>query len=322
VAEDDAWDKTFPKSQKVARQKATYSNRYGIKISADLYMPTDMESAKEYPALLVGTPYGGVKEQGAGIYAQTMAERGFVAMAFDESFNGESDGEPRHLSSPDIFVEDFSAGVDFLGTRPFVDRERIGAIGICGSGAFALTAAQVDHRIKAVVTASMYDMSRVIRNGWKDGMSHEQRNRVLDQLGEQRWADFEKGSPLLPPGFPSEPADSVPEGMDPISIEFWEYYAMERGHHPRSHGPFTQTSNMAFMNFPLLNYIETISPRPILFIMGENAHSRYFTEDAYEHAAEPKELLVVSGARHIDLYDRKDMIPFDKLESFFTEHLK
>ena len=321
TAGTQTWDKTFGKSDKVIHEKVTYPNRYGITVAADMYLPKTIDKSKKYAAILVGTPYGGVKEQGAGIYAQTMAERGFVAMAFDESFNGESGGTPRHVSSPDIFVEDFSAGVDFLGTRPFVDRNRIGVIGICGSGGFSITAAQVDHRIKAVATASMYDMSRVIRYGWKDGMSDEQRSKTLDQLGEQRWKDFEDGSPLLPVGFPSEPADSIPEGLDPISSEFWEYYAMERGHHPRSHGPFTQTSNMAFMTFPLLNYIDTVSPRPILFIMGENAHSRYFTEDAYKMAAEPKELVIVPGARHIDLYDRTDMIPFDKLESFFKENL-
>jgi len=321
AADTQKWDKTFPKSDKVIHEKVSYPNRYGITVAADMYLPKSIDKSKKYPALIVGTPYGGVKEQGAGIYAQTMAERGFVAIAFDESFNGESSGKPRHVSSPDIFVEDFSAGVDFLGTRPFVDRNRIGVIGICGSGAFAITAAQVDRRIKAVATASMYDMSRVIRNGWKDGMSHEERNKALDQLGEQRWKDFENGSPLLPQGFPSEPADSIPEGLDPISSEFWEYYAMARGHHPRSHGPFTKTSDMAFMNFPLTNYIKSISPRPILFIMGEKAHSRYFTEDAYKMAAEPKELFIVPGARHIDLYDRTDMIPFDKLESFFKESL-
>ena len=321
AADTQKWDKTFPKSDKVIHEKVSYPNRYGITIAADMYLPKNIDKSKKYPALIVGTPYGGVKEQGAGIYAQTMAEKGFVAIAFDESFNGESGGEPRHVSSPDIFVEDFSAGVDFLGTRPFVDRTKIGVIGICGSGAFAITAAQVDHRIKAVATASMYDMSRVIRNGWKDGMSDQQRNKALDQLGEQRWKDIENGSPWLPPGFPSEPAASVPEGLDPITSEFFEYYAMERGHHPRSHGPFTKTSEMAFMNFPLMNYIDTISPRPILFVMGENAHSRYFTEDAYKMAAEPKELYIVSGARHIDLYDRTAMIPFDKLASFFKENL-
>ncbi|OIQ50140.1 Alpha/beta hydrolase family protein [Pseudodesulfovibrio hydrargyri] len=319
--EDMTWDKTFKLSDKVVHEKVSYPNRYGITLSADMYMPKDMDKSKKYPALVVGTPYGGVKEQGAGIYAQTMAERGFVAIAFDESFNGESGGEPRHISSPEIFSEDFSAGVDFLGTRPFVDRNRIGAIGICGSGGFALKAAQVDQRIKAVATASMYDMSRVIRNGWQDSMTDEERTKVLTELGEQRWKDFENGAPMLPEGFPTEAVNSIPEGLDPIMSEFWEYYAMPRGHHPRSHGPFTATSNMAFTNFPLLNYIDTISPRPILFIMGEKAHSRYFTEDAYKMAKEPKELVIVPGARHIDLYDRTDMIPFDKLEDFFTKSL-
>jgi fermentation-respiration switch protein FrsA (DUF1100 family) len=316
------WDKTFKPSGKVKHEKVAYQNRYGITLSADMYMPKDMDGTRKYPALVVGTPYGGVKEQGAGIYAQTMAERGFVTIAFDESFNGESGGEPRHISSPEIFSEDFSAGVDFLGTRPFVDREKIGAIGICGSGAFSLKAAQVDQRIKAIATASMYDMSRVIRNGWQDSMTPEERTRMLTDLGEQRWKDFENGTPFLPEGFPTEVTDSIPEGLDPIMSEFWEYYAMPRGHHPRSHGPFTATSNMAFTNFPLLNFIGDISPRPILFIMGENAHSRYFTEDAYKAAKEPKELFIVPGARHIDLYDRVDMIPFDKLEDFFTKALK
>jgi fermentation-respiration switch protein FrsA (DUF1100 family) len=322
AAENQAWDKTFPKSGKVDHQKVSFKNRYGITVAADMYLPGDIDRSKKYAAIIVGTPYGGVKEQGAGIYAQTMAERGFAAIAFDESFNGESSGQPRHLSSPDIFVEDFSAAVDFIGTRPFVDQNKIGVIGICGSGAFSITAAQVDHRIKAVATASMYDMSRVIRLGWKDSMSDKQRGKTLAQLGEQRWKDFEKGSPLLPQGFPNEPAASIPDGLDPITSEFFEYYAMERGHHPRSHGPFTMTSNLAFMNFPLMNYIKSISPRPILFIIGEKAHSRYFTEDAYKMAAEPKELYIVPGARHIDLYDRTDMIPFDKLTSFFTQNLK
>ncbi|MEZ4605031.1 MAG: alpha/beta hydrolase [Desulfobacterales bacterium] len=202
AADTQIWDKTFSKSNTVIHEKVTYPNRYGITVAADMYLPKNIDKSKKHPALLVGTPYGGVKEQGAGIYAQTMAERGFVAMAFDESYNGESGGTPRHVSSPDIFVEDFSAGVDFLGTHPFVDRNKIGVIGICGSGAFAITAAQVDHRIKAVATASMYDMSRVIRKGWKDGMTDEQRNKALDQLGEQRWKDYENGSRFYHRDFP------------------------------------------------------------------------------------------------------------------------
>lgn len=315
-------ERTFDLSDDVTVEKVTYKNRYGIEVSAEMYTSKTLDRSKRHPAIIIGTPYGGVKEQGAGIYAMTLARRGFVTLAFDESFNGESGGEPRHVSSPDIFVEDFSAGVDFIGTRPFVDRNRIGVIGICGSGGFAVTAAQVDKRIKAVVTASMYDMSRVNHYGWEDSMSKEEYDKMLDRLGEQRWEDFENGEPQYIPSFPEEVTDSVPAGLDPISSEFWEYYAMERGHNPRARGGFTTTSNMAFINFPLMNYIETISPRPILFIIGENAHSRYFSEDAYRRAAEPKELSIVPGARHIDLYDRTDMIPFDKIESFFREYLK
>ncbi len=317
-----AWDKTFAKNEKVNHKKVTFKNRYGITLAADLYMPINMDKSIKYPALVVGHPYGGVKEQGAGIYAQEMAGRGFITIAYDVSFNGESGGKPHHVSSPDIFVEDFSAAVDFLGTRPFVDRNRIGAIGICGSGAFSLSAAQVDLRIKAVATTSMYDMSRVIRNGWMDTMTGEQRKNMLVKLGEQRWKDFEKGSPEYIPAFPAVPAESVPKGLDPITSEFYEYYGMKRGHHPRARANFTTTSNLAFMNFSLLSHIKTISPRPILFVMGEKAHSRYFTEDAYKMAARPKELYIVPGARHIDLYDRTDMIPFGKLESFFKKHLK
>lgn len=319
AADSLVWDKTFSPSDKVTVEKVSYKNRFGITVAADLYLPKEIDKSQKYAALVIGTPYGGVKEQGAGLYAQTMAERGFVTIAFDESFNGESSGEPRHISSPDIFTEDFSAGVDYLGTRPYVDRNKIGAIGICGSGGFALTATQVDHRIKAVATASMYDMSRVKRNGWKDSMTDEQRNNYLNKLGEQRWKDFENGSPQLSPQFPA----AIPaEGLDPITSEFFEYYVAPRGHHSNSIGAFTVTSDMSFMNFPLLAHLKSISPRPILFIMGENAHSRYFTEDAYKMAAEPKELYVVKGARHIDLYDRQDLIPFDKLESFFRANLK
>ncbi len=313
--------KTFTVSEKVTVEKVSFKNRYGITVAADMYLAKDIDKSQKYPAIIVGTPYGGVKEQGAGIYAQTMAERGFAAIVFDESYNGESGGEPRHVSSPDIFVEDFSAAVDYIGTRPFVDRNKIGVIGICGSGGFAITAAQVDKRIKAVAAVSMYDMSRVMRNGWMDSMTEEQRGQMLDQLGEQRWKDSESGNSELTPAFPSEPVDTVPEGLDPISREFFEYYAMKRGHHPNSIGAFTKTSAMSFMNFPLMNYIKSVSPRPILFIIGEHAHSRYFSEDAYKMAAEPKELYIVPNAGHVDLYDRRDLIPFDKLESFFKENM-
>jgi uncharacterized protein len=313
---------TFKLSDKVTMEPVQYKNRYGIIIAAHLYLPKNIDKSKKYPGILIGTPYGGVKEQGAGIYAQNMAERGFVAMAFDESFNGESGGEPRHTSSPGIFVEDFSAGVDYLGTRSFVDRNKIGVIGICGSGGFALTAAQVDHRIKAIATASMYDISRQMRMGMFDKMTEKQRNDYLDLLAKQRWEDFENGYNKFPLHFPKEVLEKVPEGLDPITSEFFEYYTMKRGHHPNSIGAFTMSSGMDFINFPLMSYLKDISPRPILLIAGDKAHSLYFSEDAYKMAAEPKELYIVKGARHIDLYDQLDMIPFDKLETFFKENLK
>ncbi len=315
-------DRTFVVSDKVTVESVRYKNRFGITIAADLYYIKGMDKSVGHPALVIGTPYGGVKEQGAGIYAMTLAERGFVTLAFDESFNGESSGEPRHVSSPDIFVEDFSAAVDFLGMLPYVDRNRIGAIGICGSGGFAITAAQTDKRIKAVATASMYDMSRVNHYGWEDSMTEKEYDEMLDRLSLQRWEDFGNGEPEYNPSFPLETATEIPDSLDTIGSEFWEYYALERGHHPRARGGFTTTSALSFINFPLMAYIETVSPRPILFIIGENAHSRYFSEDAYERASEPKELYVVPGARHIDLYDRTDMIPFDKLEMFFMQNLK
>lgn len=319
------WDKVFAPSDKANVKRVYYRNRYGLMLAADLYTPADLDENSKYPALVIGAPYGGVKEQSAGLYAQTLAGRGFVAIAFDPSFKGNSEGEPRQVSSPDIFVEDFSAGVDFLGTLPYVNREHIGAIGICGSGGFAVTAAQVDKRIKAVATASMYDISRVTHYGWEDCMTPAQYQEMLDNLSARRWADTDSGVPEYIPSFPAEPTTEIPAGLDPIGAEFWEYYAMKRGHHPHARANHTTTSNMAFANFPLMQYIETISPRPILFIMGEKAHSRYFTEDAYKRAAEPKELVIVPGARHIDLYDggeKGDMIPFDKIESFFKNALQ
>lgn len=308
---------TFELSDNVTRTHVSYKNRFGITLAGDLYMAKDLDTSKQHPALIIGPPYGGVKEQGPGVYANQLAQRGFVVLAFDPSYNGYSEGEPRHTSSPEIFVEDFSAGVDYLGTRPFVDREKIGAIGICGSGGFAISAAQVDTRIKAVATASMYDISIT-----GNTMDSEQLKETLDQIGEQRWKDFESGKPEYIPSFPAEADDSVPEGLDPVSEEFYSYYGLERGHHPNARGGFTTTSQLSFFNFQLLNHIDTISPRPILFIMGENAHSRFFSEDAYAAASEPKELYIVPDAIHIDLYDKVDKIPFDKMESFFNEAFK
>jgi fermentation-respiration switch protein FrsA (DUF1100 family) len=309
---------TFGVLPGVTRESVTYSNRYGVVLAADLYLPAGFDPATRYPAIVVGPPYGGVKEQAAGVHANQLAGRGFVAVAFDPSHNGESGGEPRHISSPDLFVEDFSAGVDYLGTRPFVDRDRIGALGVCGSGGFAIAAAQVDRRIKALATVSMYDISRIVRNGFADSTSDEDRDAMLDGIGRQRWSDFEDGTvKLTERGAPTE----VDENTHPIAREFYEYYSTPRGYHPNSITAFTVTSAPSFMNFALLAHVETVSPRPILFVIGENAHSRYFSEDAYAAAAEPKELYVVPGAGHVDLYDRTDLIPVDKLAAFFAEHL-
>lgn len=307
----------FELSEKVSRRHVRYQNRYGITLAGDLYTAKDLDEGKTHPALVIGPPYGGVKEQGPGVYANELAQRGFVVLAFDPSFMGESGGEPRHVSSPDIFAENFSAGVDFLGTLPYVDRERIGAIGICGSGGFALSAAQTDARIKAVATTAMYDIS-----GFANMMDHDQWNAAIEKLAAQRWADVDNGEPLYIPSFPEEPADEVPEGLTGPAAEFYEFYGLKRGHHPRALGGFTVTSDMAMSNFQSLNHIAMISPRPTLFINGDISHSRMFSETAYAAAAEPKELYLVEGARHIDLYDDVEKIPFDKLEQFFKDSLK
>ncbi|MFJ9714071.1 alpha/beta hydrolase [Streptomyces sp. NPDC101234] len=309
----------FDLDENVSRTPVSYKNRYGITIAADLYRPKDFDESRQYPAVLIGPPYSGVKEQGPGVYAQNLAKRGFVALAFDPSFNGYSGGEPRHASSPDIFVEDFSAAVDYLGTRDFVDRERIGVIGICGSGSFALGAAQADRRIKAVAATSMVDISWAAANLGPTGpLTDEQRAEVLDSLGEQRYTDFLEGQPALGP---RGAAIGFDENTEPIAREFGEFYSTPRGYHPNSITQFTRTSDMAFMNFTMLDRLKWISPRPILLIVGEQAFSRFFSDNVYKEASEPKELHVVPDANHIDLYDRTDRIPFDKLEEFFTKNL-
>ncbi|MGL5721654.1 MAG: alpha/beta hydrolase [Brevinema sp.] len=308
---------TFELSDNVTRTEVSYKNRYGITISADLYMAKNIDTNQLHPAIVVGPPYGGVKEQGPGIYANQLAQRGFVVLAFDPSFVGDSGGDPRYVASPDIFAEDFSAGVDYLGTRSFVDRTKIGAIGICGSGGFAISAAQVDTRIKAVATSAMYDISRLELLSLGTG---QQRKQILDQLGDQRWTDFENGTPEYNSFFPAEPADTIPAGMDEIGAEFFSYYGLKRGHHPHARGGKTTTSRLAWMNFQSLSQITSISPRPILFIAGDIAHSRSFSEIAYAAAAQPKELYIASNnTMHIDLYDDINKIPFAKLESFFNE---
>lgn len=302
----------------VEREHVRYFNRYGIAIAGDLYYSKDIDKSQQYPALIVGAPYGGVKEQGPCVYANELAKRGFVVLTFDQVYMGESGGEPRNISDPSLFAESFSAGVDFLGVKvPFVNRERIGVIGICGSGGFALSATQADTRIKAVATASMYDMTKAARLF----QSPEDIQKNKDKLSRQRWTDFENGQPEYIPYFPPEPLDKVPGELEEPTAEWFRFYALKRGFHPNARGGFTSTSDLSMLNFHINDFIDEISPRPILFIMGDRAHSKLFSEEAYEKAKEPKELYVVEDAEHIDLYDREDRIPFDKLEEFFKDYL-
>jgi fermentation-respiration switch protein FrsA (DUF1100 family) len=315
----DKWDKTFARSDKVDHKKVSFKNRYGITLAGDLYLPKK-RAGQRLAALAVGGPFGAVKEQSSGLYAQTMAERGFVTLAFDPSYTGESGGEPRNVASPDINTEDFSAAVDFLGLQANVDRERIGIIGICGWGGMALNAVAVDKRVKAVVASTMYDMTRVMSKGYNDSVTLEQRTQMLEQLSRQRWQDAEKGTPAYGPVM-----NELKGGEAQFLVDYHAYYRTPRGFHPRainSNGSWTLTTPLSFMNMPILTYIAEISPRPVLFVHGAKAHSRYFSETAYAAAAEPKELMIIPGASHTDLYDRVDVIPFDKLTAFFRANLK
>jgi len=312
---------TFQLSDKVTRQKVSFKNRYGITLSGDLYIPKNSDS-KVFSALAISGPFGAVKEQSSGLYANQMAERGFITLAFDPSYTGESSGEPRNVASPDINTEDFSAAVDFLGLQKNIDRNRIGIIGICGFAGFALNATAMDKRIKAVATTSMYDMTRVMSKGYNDVVTIEQRTQTLEQLSQQRWKDAENGTYA-----PS--SNNLPEkltGSEPQFVkDYFDYYKTPRGFHKRSinsNASWTATSPLSFMNMPILSYIKEIAPRPMLIIAGENAHSRYFSEDAYTAASEPKELVIIPDAVHVDLYDRLDKIPFDKLTAFFKDNLK
>lgn len=308
-------------SSNVQRDHIKFHNRFNTTLAGDLYYAKNMDPQQPLPALIVGAPYGGVKEQGPAVYANELAQRGFVVLTFDQVNMGESAGEPRHASSPELFAESFSAAVDYLGIQvPFVDRERIGVIGICGSGGFSLTAAAVDTRIKAIATASMYDITDV--RGMMN-LNKEQIDKMKDELARQRWNDYANGIPEYKPSFPTKPypnVDALPD-VDPISKEWLRFYAVPRGFHQNARGNFTTTSNLAMLQFSALDYIAEITPRPILFIFGDRAHSRSFSERAYDLAKEPKEKYIVKDCEHIGLYDRVDKIPFDKLADFFTKNL-
>ena len=318
------WDKVFPKSDKVRHSKVTFVNRYGITLAADMYVP---KSAKgKLPAIAVSGPFGAVKEQSSGLYAQEMTGRGFLTIAFDSSFTGESGGQPRFVASPDINTEDFSAAVDFLSVQENVDPERIGIIGICGWGGMALNATAMDTRIKATVASTMYDMSRVTANGYfdyeKDEMTLKKERQANRQaLNAQRTEDYRNGSYKNAGGVP----DQLPSDAPWFVKDYYAYYKTERGYHPRSlnsNAGWNQTSALSFMNMPLLAYSDEIQ-NAVLIIHGEKAHSRYFSEDAFKKLrGANKELLIIPGASHIDLYDQMDKIPFDRLVDFFDKNLK
>lgn len=313
-------DRTFPVSDKVTVESVRFKNRFGITLAADLYKPKQAEG--KLPAIAVSGPFGAVKEQSSGLYAQTMAERGFLAIAFDPSYTGESSGEPRYVASPDINTEDFSAAVDFLSIREDVDPERIGIIGICGWDGMALNAAAIDTRIKATVTVTMYDMSRVNANGYFDAMDADARYELRKKLNAQRTIDARNGSYALAGGV----VDPLPEDAPQFVKDYYDYYKTKRGYHKRSlnsNNGWNVTSSLSFINTPLLTYSDEIRSA-VLMIHGEKAHSRYFSEDAFKKLkGDNKELLIIPGASHVDLYDNQaGVIPFDKIERFFYTYLK
>lgn len=319
------WDKTFPKSDKVNHSKVTFTNRYGITLAADLYVPKNAKG--QLPAIAVCGPFGAVKEQCAGLYAQTMAERGFLTLAFDPSFTGESGGTPRYMTSPDINTEDFSAAVDFLATNPDVNPEKIGIIGICGWGGLAINAAASDPRIKATLASTMYDMSRVNANGYFDADdSVEARNALRDRLAAQRTEDYRNGTPKLGGGVP----DVLPEDAPKFLRDYYDYYKTPRGYHPRSlnsNGGRNATSPIPWINFPLMSRAGEIG-NALMILHGDKAHSFYFGSDAYKKLTvtlgkdNNKLFMVIPGASHTDLYDQTGIIPFNEIEKFFNEYLK
>ncbi len=308
----------FYKSDKVSVQKVAFKNQYQMSVAGNLFIPKDSNQDAKHPAIIVGHPMGAVKEQSANLYATKMAEQGFVTISIDLPFWGESEGQPRNTVAPDIYAEDFSAAVDFLRAQSFVDKERIGAIGICGSGSFVISAAKIDPRMKAIATVSMYDMGAANRQGLHKAVTLEQRKKLIEQAALQRDVEFAGGKPTFTSGTPEQ----LNAQSTDIDREFYDFYRTQRGHSPNTTTKPTLSSNTRFMNFYPFADIETISPRPMLFIAGENAHSREFSDEAYKLAGEPKELVIVPGAGHVDFYDRVNVIPFDKLTAFFRSNLK
>lgn len=327
--------RVFKINPRIDVQSVRFENRFGITLAGHLYLPLSFDDSRKYPGIVISGPFGAVKEQSSGLYAQTLAERGFVTLAFDQSFTGESGGSVRDVASPDIFTEDFSAAVDFLGIQKFVDRERIGAIGICGLGSHVLTAASIDLRIKAVATSVMYDMSDSMWRGVADNLTDANRQTIKEHLAEQRWKDAENGSfargphepmfdengKIIP--LPAILPEKLPEGADPVTTDFFNYYR-GRAFHPRSINSttaWTATTPWSYFNFHLQEHIDEISPRPVLIVTGEKAHSRHFAEDSYNRIKDHKELIIVPDATHVDLYDQMDKIPFDRFETFFKTNL-
>jgi fermentation-respiration switch protein FrsA (DUF1100 family) len=311
-----AWDKTFSRDPNVEHVKVSFFNRLGIELVADVYTPK-VHTAGKLPALVVGHPYGAVKEQSSGLYAQAMAARGFVCIAFDASYNGESGGQPRATASPEAFVEDFSAAVDFLGTLDVVDRQRIGVIGVCGSGGFALAAAEIDPRLKAIATVSMYDIGQARRQGLAKTLDVTALHKTHAAIAEQRWAEVDGAPRAVVIGTPEQLSSS----SSAIDREFFAYYRTPRGQHPRSTTALAFTSGAAMTLFSAFEHLDWLAPRPVLFITGEHAHSRHFSEQAFARAVGDKQLHVVKGAGHVDLYDRVELIPWDALTSFFRARL-
>lgn len=320
-AKENNWDKVFQKSDKVDIQKVEFVNRFGIKLVGDLYLPKDMKKGDKLPAIAISGPFGAVKEQASGLYAQTLAEKGFITLAFDPSYTGESSGTPRNIASPDINTEDFTAAVDFLSNNANVNPDKIGILGICGFGGFALNAAQIDTRIKATVTSTMYDMTRVSAKGYNDSIDENGRYDLKIALNNQRTLDYKNGTYAKAAGLPDKLTGSEPQFVK----DYYGYYKTKRGFHKNSinsNGNWNQTSTLSLINLPILAYSNEIRT-PVLMIHGENAHSRYFSEDAYKKLkGDNKELLIIEGANHVDLYYNLEKIPFEKIASFFKENLK